>query len=279
MTASVTSSATIPFASNVACTATAAAGVTPTFQINCGNGQTINAATGTCNYTAFGTSIATCSVNGQLAANIPAVCQKTIVAQTGGGGGGPGTCESLTTAVVSNVNAYAVAMSCIATTAAQPNPVYEIRCGNESGQIINGSSGTCLYTSSANSPYQAACYVNGSTSGGPNTGCRAQVTPNAGAPLPPGSYCGDGIIDKGIRTFPSLTLVTGASCIANYTPAVLPTLLNPTGTPAQFINYTCTVNTDEQCDAGNIGGVRVDNNICSNCRFTGGSTNPGRCAR
>ena len=79
----------------------------------------------------------------------------------GGGGGGPGTCESLTAVQVSGTNTVGFAMQCTPTAAAGPNPTIEIRCGN--GGTINGATGTCLFDSSAGSPYQAECYVNGST--------------------------------------------------------------------------------------------------------------------
>ena len=145
----------------------------------------------------------------------------------GGGGGGPGTCESLTAVQISGTNTVGFAMQCTPSIAAGGSPTIEIRCGN--GQIINGATGTCLFNSSAGSPYQAECYVNNSTNGGPNTGCRRQLTVGStGAPLPVGSYCGDGIIDQGIRTLTvAAPLGTGWVCTANRAPNTLATATTP----------------------------------------------------
>lgn len=185
---------TSSYSSTLTCTATAAAGVSPAFQINCGNGQVINASTGTCNYTTFGTNAAFCSVNGQVGTAIPNSCRVNITSNPPGGGGGPGTCEQLNFSTVSNIGStYSVLMACTATSAAGSNPTIEIDCGN--GQTLTGSSGICNYSTGpgANFPYTATCRVNGSTQGAPSASpgvfaagsCRQSIGYSGGAPQPP----------------------------------------------------------------------------------------------
>ncbi len=281
-------SASVPFSRNLTCTATASAGATPTFQILCGNGQTINAATGTCTYSAFGTNTARCSVNGQVSADIPTSCQLNITASIGGGG--PGTCQELAFTPVSNIGStYSVSMSCTATAAAGPSPTIEVDCGN--GQTLVGASGICRYSTAAGAsfPYTATCRVNGSTQGAPSqnpgvfapNSCRQSISFSTGAPLPVGGYCGNGIIDRYTYTIQSPTLLTQGT---GQPVAPVCTVVNKTvivnGINTQvFDYYTCTITTQETCDAGGANGAPLNNPSCIACQLTnqpliGTSTTP-----
>jgi PKD repeat protein len=60
-----------PLSTSVSCTGTRAT----SYSISCGNGQTVNAQTGTCTYSAPGTYEARCTVNGTITAP---VCAKPV---------------------------------------------------------------------------------------------------------------------------------------------------------------------------------------------------------
>ncbi len=151
----------MPYSSVLTCAATAAAGANPTYSIDCGNGTSISGRTGTCTYSAFGSNIASCSVNGEAASVIPASCKVSISASSGGGGGGS-ICERLLFSPVSSINGtYSLAMTCTATASAGINPPFSIDCGN--GTTITGPTGICSYSTSTANNTIAVCYVNGST--------------------------------------------------------------------------------------------------------------------
>lgn len=290
LTSSVTAAQTVStYSSTLNCTAAPAAGASPTFQINCGNGQVINAATGTCNYTAFGTNAAYCSVNSQTGASIPNSCRVNISSfPPGGGGGGPGSCQELAFSPVSNVGGiYSASMSCAATSAAGPSPTIEIDCGN--GKTLTGSTGICQYSTGpgSNFPYTATCRVNGSTQGAPSSSpgifapgsCRQSISFAGGAPLPPGgggssAYCGNGVVDSWTKTISWSAPIPGATCTAINRTEIQ--RVNGVDTSVQVLDhYSCIVTTHETCDAGTLYGAPINNAMCTNCNFTlGTSTNP-----
>ncbi|MFZ4461471.1 MAG: hypothetical protein ACOYN2_02825 [Patescibacteria group bacterium] len=226
LTATPNTSTSGNLTSAMSCIAGTAAGANPTFAISCGNGQTINAATGNCTYTTPGNFVASCVVNG--ANPTPAACQVPVTVSNGGGGG-PGACKSLE--IQSNIqvdNGYRVSFVCSANAGtAGPNPSYRVECGN--GQAaIGANAGSCFYNKSGT--YNIACYVENSTD---STNCqRPVIISSTGAPLPPGGggsggggggggggLCGNGRIDAG-----------------------------------------------ETCDAGSNGGMPINNGFCNNCR-------------
>jgi len=131
-----------PLWSNVSCSWTNAS----TYTINCWNGQTINANTGTCNYATVWTYTPTCYVNGTITS--PA-CSQTVTVTT------PTTtpsCTNLTATPTTWLNSLASNVTCTWANAT----TYRINCWN--GQVINASTGTCNYATVWT--YTPTCFVN-----------------------------------------------------------------------------------------------------------------------
>lgn len=229
------------------------------------------------------TNHASCSVNGELAADIPNSCRADITSTSIGGGGGS-ICERLTYTVVSAINGiYSLAMTCSATSAAGLNPPIRVDCGN--GTSFTGATGICSYTTPI-SPVNmtAICYVNGSTQGLPGIpygtmsygSCKQSIAysacPNCGGSSLP--YCGNGIVDVWTKTISSPVPISGAqSCVA-----VTRQETQIVGGVARLVDvfdhYNCIVKTTETCDAGSANGGPINNDFCQNCQLHTTTTTP-----
>lgn len=147
------------------------------FLIDCGNGQLINAATGTCTYSSDQTYVARCSVDGTITS--PSCVQNVTVTPPS-----PpvNSCLNLTANPVSGQDTLTSTLTCTGTGATS----YQIDCGN--GTTIDSSTGTCSYDSVWS--YTATCSVNGDPI---ISACTQTLTVTP----PPSSVCGDGIRQSG----------------------------------------------------------------------------------
>ena len=144
------------------------------YRIDCWNGTSVNAATGSCNYPDEWNYIASCYINGET--TTAAACMKTVTVT-------PSETIWVCNTLTATPNSWNAPLSSNLTCSWTDVSSYRIDCWN--GTSVNAATGSCNYPDEWN--YIASCYVDGQTT--TSTSCQQTLTVNT-----PLTFCWDGTI-------------------------------------------------------------------------------------